>query len=218
MQALTFKHFRQLAAFLILSLSMVSHNLFADQLIMKNGDIITGSISKIADDKVFIKPSYTNEYAVDISEVVSLHSDKVFDVELADGRQISAVIETAADGKQILVVEGTQQPLVLADLAEATEPESYYDRVSHIDLNITANSGNTDSRNTLIFADTRLRMGEHRHLAEITFRRDETDGISTKEQDLLSYQYNWIFSDPWYTGITATYERDPIRDLSSRYT
>ena len=54
--------------------------------------------------------------------------------------------------------------------------------------------------------------------AELTFRRDETDGISTKKQDLFSYQYNWLFNGPWYVGATTTYERDPIRNLSHRYT
>lgn len=206
------------ASLLLLSLTFISGSLFADQLIMKNGDIITGNISKVADDKVFIEPSYADEYSIDIAEVASMKAEQEFDVEFTDGSILNAQFDLAADGQQIIIVDGTPRNLVLTDLAEATEPEAYYDRDSHVDINITANGGNTDSRNTLIFADTRLRLGDHRHLGEITFRRDETDGISTKKQDLLNYQYNWIFNDPWYTGITATYERDPIRDLSHRYT
>ncbi|MBE9548534.1 MAG: DUF481 domain-containing protein [Proteobacteria bacterium] len=207
-----------LTSLLLLSLTFISGSLFADQLIMKNGDIITGNISKVADDKVFIEPSYADEYSIDIAEVASMKAEQEFDVEFTDGSILNAQFDLAADGQQIIIVDGTPKNLILTDLAEATEPEAYYDRDSHVDINITANGGNTDSRNTLIFADTRLRLGDHRHLGEITFRRDETDGTSTKKQDLLNYQYNWIFNDPWYTGITATYERDPIRDLSHRYT
>jgi putative salt-induced outer membrane protein YdiY len=62
-----------------------------------------------------------------------------------------------------------------------------------------------------------LRYGDHRHLFDLTIRRDETDGISTKKQDLFNYSYNWIFSKPWYGGLTASWERDPIKELDHRY-
>jgi putative salt-induced outer membrane protein YdiY len=106
----------------------------------------------------------------------------------------------------------------LTDLAAADEPEDWYERDSRVDVNMTFNDGNTDSTNTLIFADTRLKLGDHRHLAELTFRRDETDNDRTKEQDLFRYSYNWLFNDPWYVGATADFERDPIKELDHRYT
>ena len=31
----------------------------ADQLVMKNGDVITGTVTKVADGKVYIDPSYS---------------------------------------------------------------------------------------------------------------------------------------------------------------
>jgi hypothetical protein len=106
----------------------------------------------------------------------------------------------------------------VADLAMAALPQPYYDRVSHVDFNMTWNDGNTNNKSNLFFADTRLRLGEHRHLAELTIARDETNNVSTKKQDLFRYSYNWLFNEPWYMGATASYERDPIKDLSYRYT
>lgn len=211
-------NWKQPASFFLLGLIFVSGSLSADQLIMKNGDIISGSISKIANDRVFINPSYADAYTIDIAEVVSIKATQEFEIELTDGSIYSATIDLAADGRQVMIVDDAPQNIALRDLVKAAEPDPYYERASHVDVNLTINDGNTDSRNTLIFADTRLRVGKHRHLGELTFRRDETNGFSTKEQDLLNYQYNWMFSDPWYTGITASYERDPIRDLSHRYT
>ena len=191
---------------------------WADQLVMKNGDVITGAISKISDGEVYIEPAYADEFAVSLSDVASIENDKILEVELKDGTEVSGQFAgTRADGRQVLVVEGSPMEVGLADLAEAEEPAEWYDRVSHVDVNTTINSGNTDSRNSLIFADTRLRLGDHRHLADLTVRRDETDGDKTKKQDLFRYEYNWMFNEPWYTGLTGTYERDPIRDLDHRY-
>jgi hypothetical protein len=190
----------------------------ADRLVMTNGDVITGTISKISDGDVYIEPSYADEFAVALSEVASIENDKVLEIELKDGTEVEGQFAgTGADGEQVMLIDGSPMSVNMANLAEAEEPAEWYDRVSHAELNTTINSGNTDSRNALIFADTRLKLGDHRHMGDLTIRRDETDGDSTKKQDLLRYEYNWMFNEPWYTGVTATYERDPIRDLDHRY-
>jgi putative salt-induced outer membrane protein YdiY len=185
---------------------------------MSNGDVITGKISKIEDDEVFIEPSYADEFAVDLSEVITISTEQVYEIELRDGSQLSGQFAQGDSGGQKLIVDGQPRPVALSDLAEATEPEDWYDRTSHVDLNMTWNEGNTNSRNNLLFADMRLKLGEHRHVAELTIRRDEAEGARTKEQDLLRYSYNWLFDDPWYAGGTGSFERDPIKDLDHRYT
>lgn len=202
-------------AFAVLSLPSM---ILADQLVMKNGDLITGEISEISDGDVYIEPSYADEFAVALSEVASIESENVLEIELKDGSKMDARFAGAGEaGEQILVIDGSQVNVGLADLEQAEKPEEWYDRVSHTDLNMTINGGNTDSRTALLYADTRLRLGDHRHLADITLRRDETDGVKTKKQDLFRYEYNWMFNEPWYTGVTGTYERDPIRELDHRY-
>lgn len=190
----------------------------ADRLVMKNGDVITGDVSTIDDDKVTIKPAYADEFAVNKSDVASIEADNVYEVVLEDGREVEAQFAGAADGQQSLIVE--QQPMMVevAQIKMAEPPEPYYERTSRVDLNMTWNGGNTDSRNNLLFADTRLRLGVHRHLADLTIARDEIDGVSTKEQDLFRYEYNWLLDGPWYLGATGSYERDPIKDLDHRYT
>ena len=190
----------------------------ADKLVMKNGDVITGSISKITDGDVYVEPSYADEFAVSLAEVASIENDKVLEIQLKDGSEVEGKFAgTGADGSQVMLVDGSPRSVGLGDLEEAEEPADWYDRISHVDVNMTINDGNTDSQNTLLFADTRLKLGDHRHLADLTVRRDETDGVTTKKQDLFRYEYNWMFNEPWYTGLTASYERDPIRELDHRY-
>jgi hypothetical protein len=140
-------------------------------------------------------------------------------VELEDGSEVNAKFAgVTGDGQQTLIVDDAEMNVGMTDLAMATLPQAYYERVSHVDLNMAWNSGNTDDKTNLLFADTRIRVGEQRHLAALTIARNETNTLSTKKQDLFRYSYNWLFSDPWYLGGTASYERDPIKDLSYRYT
>lgn len=199
-------------------LALCAQPVFADQVRMSNGDVITGAISKIEDGKVFIKPSYADEFSVDLPEVVSIDAEGTYDVVLDDGSEVEASFAHGDNGMQTLVVESGPIDIAIADLTLATEPEPWYERTSKAEVNLTWNDGNTDSQNTLVYLDTDLRLGDHRHHGDLTFRRDKTDDVYTKKQDLLRYSYNWLFSDPWYLGATATYERDPIKELDHRYT
>lgn len=189
-----------------------------DRLVMKNGDVISGEISEILEDDVWIEPDYADKFSVDLGEVESIHVDQEFEVELADREVVSGQIEVTEAGEQVLVVDGEQRPLSLTDIARAEEPDPYFDWDAHVEFNAAKNGGNTDSYNTLMYANGNMKVGDHRHYGDVTFRREELDGVSTKEQDLFNYGYNWIFADPWFMGGAFTYERDPIRELDHRYT
>lgn len=215
---MTIRYRRSTVAVILTMLFLHTTAAIADRLVMKNGDVITGNISQVADGEVLIEPAYADEFAVDLAEVVSIETDDTFEVELTDGTTLDAKFAVDPDGGQAVMVDDEIRRVDLVNLSEATEPEDWYDRTSHIDLNATWNDGNTDSKNTLLYADTSLKFGDHRHFADLTFRRDETEGDKTKEQDLFRYQYNWMFNDPWYTGANFSWERDPIRELDHRYT
>ncbi len=209
---------RYAAACLLLATIYLPNLALADQLVMKNGDVITGDLGKVENNKVFIKPAYASEFSVDLAEVVSIEAEKVYEVELEDGQEVNAKFAgVTGDGQQTLIVDDAEMNVGMAQLAMAALPQPYYERVSRVDFNMTWNDGNTNNKSNLLFADTRLRMGDHRHLAELTIARDETNDVTTKKQDLARYAYNWLFSTPWYLGATASYERDPIKDLSYRY-
>jgi hypothetical protein len=190
----------------------------ADQVTMKNGDVITGKVGRIADGKVWIQPTYADEFGVALAEVQNLDAEVVFEVELAEHEKVSGQFQSSSGGQQELLVGGAAQPVDLTTVAQAVVPDPYYTRSSHVELAATFNSGNTDSQNSLIYADTRLKFGDHRHYADISLRRDETDNVQTKEQDLFNYNYNWLFNNPWFMGGSFTYERDPIKELDHRYT
>ncbi len=207
----------RLTSLILLLAVLLPVSAWSDQLRMDNGDIISGTLKDVTDEKVTIEPSYGDPITVNLGAVTSITTDGEFDIKLADGTEVEIQLNGTSNGQLELVVDGETQTVPLAELQFAAEPEPHFERVSHADLNMTLNSGNTDSQNVLIYADTRLRFGDHRHLGALTFRRDETDGISSKEQDLFTYEYNWLFTGHWYLGVNASYERDPIRDLDHRY-
>ena len=104
-----FHHLRNRLALFVIGFTLLPGVALADQLLMKNGDIITGDIIKIDDDKVYIDTSYADEYAVDLAEVNSIQAENLFEVVTVDGRKIDAHFAGETDGEQTLIVE--EQPM-----------------------------------------------------------------------------------------------------------
>ena len=72
------------------------------------------------------------------------------------------------------------------------------------------------SSNNKLAADSTLVIGDHRHFGDLSIIREDQDSVATKRQDLIRYNYNWLFRDPWFFSAAVSLERDPIRDLDRR--
>jgi putative salt-induced outer membrane protein YdiY len=189
----------------------------ADILVLTNGDRITGEISAIWDHEITIEPSYADEFNVDSDVVAYIESDREFDIELSDGREIVASLNGGdEDGNQIFVVDGEQITVPIMQLYELDEIDDPVEWDSFIDLSSAVNRGNTVSSNNKLAADSTLVIGDHRHIGDFSIIREDQGGEATKEQDLVRYNYNWLFRDPWFFSAAVSLERDPIRDLDRR--
>ena len=201
----------------IISSVLLCFSAQADILVLKNGDRITGDIKRIWDGEVSIEPQYSDEFDVDVSAVEYIESDREFELELADGSQSLAILRGAdSEGNQIIEANGESRSIALESLFELDEPEKEFDWESNIDLSASLNSGNTDSSNSKLRADTTISIPNHRHLAELTFLREELIDVTTQERDLFRYNYNWLFREPWFFSALLSFERDPIVELGGR--
>jgi len=208
---------RGVIGMLSLLISLTATIAAADQIIMKNGDRITGTIARIWDEEVFIEPDYADEFAVDIGAVAYIDTPRDFEIEMADGQEMVAQFQGADEnGNQIIIVDGKTVIVPLAQLATLDEPDNYFDWYVNSDLNYSLDKGNTDSEDVKLTGETMLKWGDHRHIFDLLFAREEQDSITTKEQDLFAYNYNWILRDPWFFATIVSYERDPIRALDYR--
>jgi putative salt-induced outer membrane protein YdiY len=193
-----------------------TQTLLAGQIVLLNGDIITGDVKKIWDKELLIEPAYSDEFEVDLDAVAYIESDRVFDIEFADGRETQAKLVGGSEGTQVVEIDGKTQEIPLMQLAELDEPEDYSEWDTWIDLNSTVEKGNTDSEKVALKFKTNYKRGDHRNIGELTWARETQTGVTTKDQELAQYAYNWSFSDPWFLAGNTSYERDPIKELNHR--
>ncbi len=197
--------------------SLLGQTVYADILILNNGDRITGDIKRIWDAEITIEPSYSDEFTVDLPAVDHIESDRDFEIELADGMEVLGKLTGIdANGNQLLTIGDESLSVPLASLFALDEPEEAFDWDSNIDLLAAINRGNTDSSTGRLNAGTTLKLSDHRHIGEITFSREYQSGVSTQERDQFVYHYNWLFRGPLFFAYSLSYERDPIIELEQR--
>ena len=78
-----------------MSASLLLSAAWADQIVMKNGDRVTGSIIKKDGKNLTIKTDQFGVVTTSWDQVVSVQADKPVNVVLADGRTVQGTIATA---------------------------------------------------------------------------------------------------------------------------
>ncbi len=189
---------------------------------MKNGDRITGSISKIWDGDVFIEPDYADEFTVDQVDIAYIEADRQFDLELEDGTSIVGSLAGAdAEGNQLVIVDGQERAIPMSSLAELEEPDEINDWYANADLNATVNRGNTENNTVAMTVDLMIKRDRHTNYVDLLWQdeKQRIDGVTTKvkDRDRYRYNYNYDVGDPWFIGSSASYERDPVKGLDYRY-
>jgi putative salt-induced outer membrane protein YdiY len=190
----------------------------ADVVVMQNGDRITGEVNRIWGNDLSVEPDYADEFILELDRVAYIESDREFDLTLEDGREVTARLQGAGPaGTQTVTYDGETRQVPLVNLNQVVEVDGgALDWESHIDWNSTVTTGNTDSKIARLSADSTIELGDHRHIATLVIADEETGGVKTKDQDFITYTYNWLFSEKWFLGAGASYETDPIKQLDRR--
>src|SRR5436305_14836827 len=86
--------------------------LAADQVVLTNGDTITGTIVKKNGDKLTIKSEFLGEVTMPSTAVKSLRSDYQLFVQLPSGDVVQGKVTTTGDRLEVAGAETKSAPLV----------------------------------------------------------------------------------------------------------
>jgi len=104
---------------LLLSLSSA---LLADQVVLKNGDIVTGSIIKKDGDKLTLKSEFLGEVSMPWTAVQSIRSEEPVTVELPGDQKVVGKLQTQGDTLQVVVAPNDTRSVPLAQVGGVRNP------------------------------------------------------------------------------------------------
>jgi len=105
---------------------------FSEQVVLKNGDRLTGAIQSMDGKKLVVKTSYAGEVAIDWGEVSQFTSDKPLVITRTDKQMLSGTVSTEGNEVMITTAQGPQK-LALADVSAMRSPadQAAYEKSLH---------------------------------------------------------------------------------------
>src|SRR6266542_2953924 len=172
---------------------------WADEVILKNGDRLSGDIVWMEKEVLKLKTSYAHDVQVEWKEVQSLTSSQPFRIKTVDDTTVQGVISSPAPGQLVVSSpeRGTSAPIPLANVAAIETVEGV--RLSGM-LNIGGSSvkGNSDTVAVNASALFSLRADEHRFGVEGKYNYAEQSQKITVRNSLLRPTYDYFFTKNVY--------------------
>jgi len=215
--------------FLILIAVQVS----ADQIVLKNGDRLTGKIVKSDGAKLVIKTDLVGDVTVELSNVSSFTTDQPLYVTLADGRTVSGVM-TVSDVKAelrpansaVLALERSNIRVIRSEAEQlayerSLDPGLLENWTGGADLGFALTSGNSDTTNLALgLAMTRETKNDKTSLyAASVYSRDSTSGDARTVANTVrgGGRYERDFNRNWFGYVFVDLEHNGLQDLTLRF-
>ena len=192
----------------------------ADEVILKNGDRITGTVVELAGGKLSIKTEYAGTIKIDWAQVDTFATDAPVYVKIGES-QVRATVLSAGDGTVTLSSEDPVDagPVEISRMSEMSYEKKPAVRVSgRINLGASSSSGNTNNENLHFNAEIVARSAHNRFVAGGRVNTAETNDVQTESNWLAYLKYDHFISKKWYATANMDAENDKFRDINLRTT
>lgn len=218
---------------LVLLSPILCQNVLADQVVLKNGDRLTGKIIKADGKKLVIASEFAGEVAVVWDAVTEINSDAPLYLTLADGRTVSGLVSmtngrvevrSAAGGP---VVNDKSNVTLLRSEAEhlaylrQLDPGWFDQWIGDANLGVALTQGNSDTTSVALgMAISRTTPHDKTSLyAAAVYSSDSTSGDSRTTANSIrsGLRYERNINDKWFGYAFTDLERNGLQDLNLRF-
>jgi hypothetical protein len=219
--------------FLIVCLPFFACLALADQVLLKNGDRITGKVVKKDQGALTFKSDVFGAATIPWDAVVELKSDDAVTVVLPDGRSVLGKVDTA-DGKLRVTSPASTESAMLGEVSairDGAEQRSF-ERLQHpglldlwqghADAGVSIASGNSQSTNSAVSVVVARETRSDKtgiYFTQIYARGEDALGISATTADAIrgGWAYNRKVGARMFLNLLNDYEYDGFQDLDLRF-
>ncbi|HEX3352312.1 MAG TPA: DUF481 domain-containing protein [Terriglobales bacterium] len=218
-----------LAVFVIF---LLPASLFADQIVLKNGDRLTGSIEKSDAKTLVIKTEFAGEVTVEWPAVEVINSTAPLHVSLSNGQTVVGTVTTSDDTVAVVTSTGTvNQPKASVTKLLSEAEQAAYDKSLHpgllegwqggANVGFALTRGNSQTKN-LALAFNADRKGWHDKLSLYTnsvyATNDAAGAIPGTTADAVQggIRYDHDFTPRLFAYVGADFQTDALQTLDLR--
>ncbi len=199
--------------------------LYADQVFLKNGDILTGKIVSMTDGKMVLAVDLIGELTIDVRNIATFKSDAPVEIHLSDGTVLHQPVATAEPNQFSITTGKPLQPQTfsLTQVVSINPPPRPLPKwTGNITGSLTSTHGNT-SADTMAGSFSMMRRGEKdRTTASADYVKSDREDPDTGEEETTENwwktkaQYDYFFSKKFFGFVNGRYEKDAIAELDRR--
>ncbi len=210
------------AALLLLFVFTLPGSSLADEVILRNGDRITGVAVKLDGGKLTLQtPHAKDPIDIDWSSVKSFRQEKPCELHLKDGARVKGTLETTEDGV-LRIVTGSTEPIRLKGFAEIAQinvppapPVKYNGDVAAA---LSLASGNSDTTTATATGKFVARSARQRLTLLTSWKYSEDRGALSAKEGGGSIKYDFFISKKLYTWLNTRLEHNKFQDMNLRTT
>lgn len=213
---------RWLGAMLLALPILLGKSVWADTVVLKNGDRLSGEIDSISGGRLLLRTEYAGDVPIWLDAIESVTSAEEFRLRLRGGGHLEGRfgVENAI---QHLLGDEVSQPVELVAVASAGRRGDALAGLAsgwstRSDLSASRSSGNSDTEAVNVLVRSTLNLDWSAHDWTLLLSREEAEGVRSKEQLDFDYGYKRFFSGNWFALGNAEYYRDELKDIDLRFT
>lgn len=189
----------------------------ADEIVLKNGDKITGKVVDMAGGKLKVETAHSGVVTVDFAQVATLKTDGPIKVKTTGGEVFEGKVTSGPDGKILVEAPGVAAREVhVSQIKFFNEPPAVWH--GGFTLAARTSDGNTHTTSMLLSLD----MGRESEIDRITmkaiFRYGKTKDVLTERNSYGIAKYDYFLSERLFAFALAEFLGDRFKDLRLRTT
>ena len=194
----------------------------ADELVLKNGNHVTGKVVRLVDGKMSFKTDMAGEITVAMSNIQTFSSDEPLTINLRDKTSFKQKVSAAQPGR--FTVEGTDalpaQEFAVADIVSINKPAPKW--TGNVSLGITSTHGNTKTEMVSASASLSKRTEKDRSQLSADYAKGDQEDPDTGQTVTIENwwrakgKYDYFLSKKMYGYLDGRYEKDDVAQLDRR--
>jgi putative salt-induced outer membrane protein YdiY len=194
----------------------------ADEILMRDGSRLLGTVVKRENGTLTFKTSYAGDINVKWDEVAEVTTEKPMEFLLSDESIVTGTHVINSPNNLVIEGESGEPDQTLAqDAVTYVNPESWrkgegYKLSGRVNFAFSRQRGNTDKDEIDVDGDLTWRRKHDRVTAFGELERDRNDNQTTTDKWKLEGSYNYFVTKQWYWGGFGRLEHDKFADLDLR--
>jgi len=192
----------------------------ADEIVLVNGNTLTGTIEKVEGGKLTLKTDYSQPIEIEVAKIKKITTDKPIDLYLVSGEALKGKVTTVEDGK-ISVEPAPGQAPTTVELSKVagmvTPPKVPPKWKGNIAVGASQQTGNTERKGASVGAEAMWKGEADRFTGRFlwNYAEDKDDITARNTYGLLKYDH--FFTKRFYGYMAAEGFNDKFKDWRLRY-